>query len=181
MARNMSLSVIGKQLDGIWHSGIVVFGIEYFYGGGICAAPAGRAIPHLAYQEISLGETCKSKIELEVFLQTINSRFTQATYSLLRHNCNNFANEVSTFLTGTGIPQHIIRLPQEFLTSPMGAMLAPMIEGMEQRMRQEMIGNGHGLNPFGHIQGRERLVVQGYGGRPRPPQGDTFCLAGHTG
>ena len=157
MARAMSMGIIGKQLDGIWHSGIAVFGIEYFYGGGICAAPAGRAIPHLNYQEISLGETAKSQIELETFLQSINHRFTQATYSLLRHNCNNFANEVAVFLTGKGIPEHIIRLPQEFLTSPMGAAIAPMIEGMEQRMRNELVGDGRGLNPFAHIQGRTLL------------------------
>jgi hypothetical protein len=39
----------------------------------------------------------------------------------------------------------------------MGMTLAPMIEGMEQRMRNEMVGNGRGLNPFGHIQGRVPL------------------------
>lgn len=153
MARAMSMSMIGKQLDGIWHSGIVVFGTEYFYGGGICAAPAGRAIPHLQYEEIVLGDTRKSQEQLEVFLQSINARFTTATYSLLRHNCNNFADEVSQYLLGHGIPEHIIRLPQEFLTSPMGAVLAPMIQGMEQRMRDEMVGDGRGLNPFAHIQG----------------------------
>lgn len=157
MARSMSLAMIGKQLDGIWHSGIAVFGIEYFYGGGICAAPAGRAIPQLSFQEIPLGETSKTQIELENFLQSINHRFTQATYSLLRHNCNNFANEVAMFLTGKGIPEHIIKLPQEFLSSPMGMTLAPMIEGMEQRMRNELVGNGRGLNPFGHIQGRVHM------------------------
>jgi hypothetical protein len=157
MARTMSMAMIGKQLDGIWHSGIAVFGVEYFYGGGICAAPAGRAIPHLSYQEITLGATTKTQVELEGFLQTINHRFTQATYSLLRHNCNNFANEVALFLTGKGIPEHIIRLPQEFLSSPMGATLAPMIEMMEQRMRDELVGGGRGLNPFGHIQGRVPL------------------------
>ena len=158
MARSMSLAIIGKQLDGIWHSGIAVFGVEYFYGGGICAAPAGRAIPHLPYQEIHLGETTKSQIELETFLQSVNTRYTQATYSLLRHNCNNFANEVSNFLlNGAGIPEHIIRLPQEFLSSPLGGTLAPMIEQMENRMRSEILGGGNGLNPFAHIQGRSLL------------------------
>ena len=153
IARSMSQAIIGKQLDGIWHSGIVVFGVEYFYGGGICAAPAGHAIPHLPYQEIALGETNKTQIELEFFLQSINHRFTQATYSLLRHNCNNFANEVAQFLlAGKGIPEHIIRLPQEFLSSPLGATLAPMIEQMENQMRQQLVGGGSGLNPFGHIQ-----------------------------
>lgn len=157
MARSMSMALIGKQLDGIWHSGIAVFGVEYFFGGGICAAPAGRAIPHLPYQEIHLGETAKTQIELETFLQSVNHRFTQATYSLLRHNCNNFANEVASFLLDRGIPEHIIRLPQEFLTSPLGTTLAPMIEGMEQRMRSEMVGQGRGLNPFSHVQGRTLL------------------------
>lgn len=159
MARSMSQAIIGKQLDGIWHSGIVVFGVEYFYGGGICAAPAGHAIPHLPYQEISLGETSKTQVELEFFLQSINHRFTQVTYSLLRHNCNNFANEVAQFLlNGRGIPEHIIRLPQEFLSSPLGATLAPMIEQMENQMRQQLVGGGSGLNPFGHIQSTPAVI-----------------------
>ena len=160
IARSMSQAIIGKQLDGIWHSGIVVFGVEYFYGGGICAAPAGHAIPHLPYQEILLGETTKSQVELEFFLQSINHRFTQATYSLLRHNCNNFANEVAQFLLGgQGIPEHIVRLPQEFLSSPLGATFAPMIEQMENQMRQQLVGGGTGLNPFGHIQSSRAMAA----------------------
>jgi hypothetical protein len=42
----------------------------------------------------------------------------------------------------------------------MGAVLAPMIESMEQQVRRDMVGGGHGLNPFGHIQGRERLFSE---------------------
>jgi hypothetical protein len=160
IARQMSQVIIGKQLDGIWHSGIAVFGIEYFYGGGICAAPVGHAMPHQPYQEIALGNTTKTQVELEIFLQSINHRFTSATYSLLRHNCNNFANEVAQFLlNGRGIPEHIIRLPHEFLTSPLGATLAPMIESMESQMRQQLVGGGSALNPFGHIQGNQFSLV----------------------
>jgi hypothetical protein len=158
MARSMSMAIIGKQLDGIWHSGLVVFGVEYFFGGGICAAPAGHAIPSLPYQEIRLGTTTKSQIELERFLESINLRYTQATYSLLRHNCNNFADEVAKFLlNGQGIPEHIIRLPQEFLSSPLGATFAPMIEQMEGSMRAQVLGSDGGLNPFAHIRGRSLL------------------------
>lgn len=39
---------VGKQIDGIWHTGIVVFGKEYFYGGmgGIeCCAPVSDKKP----------------------------------------------------------------------------------------------------------------------------------------
>lgn len=35
MAKVLSPSLIGKQIDGIWHTGIVVYGKEYFYSGGI--------------------------------------------------------------------------------------------------------------------------------------------------
>lgn len=27
--------MIGKQIDGIWHTGIVVYGKEFYFGGGI--------------------------------------------------------------------------------------------------------------------------------------------------
>lgn len=53
----------------------------------------------------------------------------------MRHNCNHFSNELSTFLTGTGIPSDILELPQRVLSSPFGAMLAPLIEQMETGMR----------------------------------------------
>ena len=36
MARQFSPMFLGKQIDGIWHTGIVVYGREYYFGGGIC-------------------------------------------------------------------------------------------------------------------------------------------------
>ncbi|KAG8910324.1 hypothetical protein FRC01_006394 [Tulasnella sp. 417] len=32
MARNMSFQLTGKQIDGIWHTSVVVFGREVYYG-----------------------------------------------------------------------------------------------------------------------------------------------------
>ena len=40
MARAMSAQLLGKQLDGVWHTGIVAFGQEFYFGGGIqCGTP----------------------------------------------------------------------------------------------------------------------------------------------
>ena len=36
-------------------------------------------------------------------------------YDLLKHNCNNFSNEVVQFLIGRPIPDYIINLPSEAL------------------------------------------------------------------
>jgi hypothetical protein len=27
--------LLGKQIDGIWHTGIIVYGKEFYFGGGI--------------------------------------------------------------------------------------------------------------------------------------------------
>lgn len=35
LARQLSQQLIGRHFDGIYHTGIVVFGREYFFGGGI--------------------------------------------------------------------------------------------------------------------------------------------------
>jgi hypothetical protein len=36
MAKAMSPMLLGKTLEAVYHSSIVVYGTEFFYGGGIC-------------------------------------------------------------------------------------------------------------------------------------------------
>ena len=129
LAKNMSRMIIGKQVDGIWHTGIVVYGQEYYYGGGICSGtpagtPYGRPV-----QTIPIGTT---EIPQEVFLEYLNEiapRFAPEKYDLFKNNCNNFSDEIAQFLTGSGIPRHIIDLPNEVLKTPMGKQLMQMMGG----------------------------------------------------
>jgi desumoylating isopeptidase 1 len=53
-------------------------------------------------------------------LREISPRFTQATYNVLEHNCNNFTDECAELLIGTGIPKEIVDLPKTFMATPMG-------------------------------------------------------------
>ena len=49
----------------------------------------------------------KTQVPQEVFqeyLAELRTVFTPEAYSLFDNNCNNFCDEVASFLTGTGIP-----------------------------------------------------------------------------
>lgn len=135
MAKNMSRMIIGKQIDGIWHTGIVVYGKvrpahqEFYYGGGICKGTPGMTPYGRPIQTIPLGTT---ELPEDVFLDYLNDiapKFSPARYDLFKNNCNNFCDECSHFLVGAGIPRHIIDLPNEVLATPMGKTLLQMMGG----------------------------------------------------
>ena len=50
MARQMSMQMVGKQIDGIWHTGIVIYNKEFYFGGGISYDAPG-ATPFGKYQK----------------------------------------------------------------------------------------------------------------------------------
>jgi hypothetical protein len=124
---------------------------EYFFGGGIQCLRAGvfAASQNMQPAEvIDLGLTSRTQQELEEFLRSVSGRFTLQTYDLLTNNCNNFTDTVAQFLLGRGIPEYIVNLPQIALSTPMGQMLRPMLEGMQNQVRA--VGGG-GLDPFGSV------------------------------
>ena len=149
MAMAMSQAILGQRIDGIWHTGLVVFSREYYFGGGIQVSNMGQfAHAHQLQptQMLEMGHTTKTPEELGVYLRSINHQFTQFTYNLITNNCNNFCDHVCRFLTGHGIPEHIVNLPRIVFNTPGGAMLRPMIENMQNSIIQQ---NGSGLDPFG--------------------------------
>lgn len=116
-------------------------GLEYFYGGGIQRehpATIAATFGMRPVQVVDLGETTKTKREFDAFVRSVSDRFTPATYDLFHNNCNNFTDAAANFLVGTGIPRHIIDLPNEFLQTPLGQMLAPMITSMQTSMYERM-------------------------------------------
>lgn len=84
MARQLSPALLGKQIDGIWHTGIIVYGYEYYYGGGIQVAKPGATMAGNPTQIIPLGRTSKKQSEFHAFLRAESHKFTPETYSLLR-------------------------------------------------------------------------------------------------
>eukprot|EP00467_Chlorarachnion_reptans_P004495 CAMPEP_0114537708 /NCGR_PEP_ID=MMETSP0109-20121206/29725_1 /TAXON_ID=29199 /ORGANISM="Chlorarachnion reptans, Strain CCCM449" /LENGTH=483 /DNA_ID=CAMNT_0001721621 /DNA_START=40 /DNA_END=1491 /DNA_ORIENTATION=- len=110
------------------------YGTEYFYGGGIQAAPPGTTQAGTPIKRIPLGVTFIPQDVFHDYLRSVARKYSPSTYNLLSNNCNNFSDAVSSFLLEKKIPEYITGLPQDALSTPMGQMFRPMLENMQNQM-----------------------------------------------
>ncbi|PXF45879.1 Desumoylating isopeptidase 1 [Gracilariopsis chorda] len=146
MARQLSSAFLGRQIDGIWHTGIEVYGREYYFGGGICSDAPNQTPYGTPYSVESLGSTSKTKEEFLTFLGSICRQFSLESYHLLENNCNNFSDACSMFLLDKHIPQYILDLPAEAMNSPLGPMIRPIIDQMQAVVRNQSAGHEEVFN-----------------------------------
>jgi hypothetical protein len=120
--------LIGQYWEGVWHTSIVVFGKEYWYGGRLFeSVPQTTAFGKPTRVE-ALGSTLRTKDELwELLTRELAREFTTANYDVLTHNCNHFTDELSRFLLNEPIPQHIASQGEAVLSSPLSRLFRPMM------------------------------------------------------
>ncbi|KAL4939712.1 hypothetical protein BDV06DRAFT_198313 [Aspergillus oleicola] len=129
LAKMYSMALTGTQMDAIYHTSLVFNNIEHYFGQGIQTSYPGATHHGQPMEKIHMG---KSELPVEVveeYLQSLSSIYTPESYDLFLHNCNNFTQDLTMFLVGKSIPEHIRNLPETFLATPLGQMLKPQIEG----------------------------------------------------
>lgn len=133
LAAQLAPMILGRNLDGIWHTAVVAYNQEFFFGGmGVESCPPCRTILGNPDKIVDLGTTeVPADIFYEYLSELESDTFKPEKYSLFEHNCNDFSNEVTQFLTGTPIPEYITNLPLEVLSTPMGQMLKNMMENVQ--------------------------------------------------
>jgi len=146
LAKTLSPWLLGKTLGGIWHTGIVVHGREYYFGGEIYQDKPGETRFGPPTAKLTLGITLLSLPELEHFLvNQVRPEFTQKAYSVLHHNCNHFTNRVAKYLVGRQIPEEVLRLPECASEAP--AVLQPLLQrwfgSVDARARASSSKAGH--------------------------------------
>ncbi|KAJ5800116.1 uncharacterized protein N7518_002184 [Penicillium psychrosexuale] len=144
MARMYSLALTGIQMDAIYHTSIVLNGIEYYFGQGIQTATPGSTHHGQPMEIVKLGTTELPNEVIEEYLGSLATIYTPESYDLFLHNCNNFTQDLAMFLVGKSIPDHIINLPRTFLETPFGQMMKPQIEAALKGVTQ---GTGTGPAP----------------------------------
>ncbi|RLL97838.1 hypothetical protein CFD26_107214 [Aspergillus turcosus] len=128
LARMYSLALTGTYIDAIYHTSIVLNGVEYYFGQGIQTSIPGSTHHGQPMEKLLLGKTGLPIDVIEEYIQSLGSIYTPESYDLFLHNCNNFTQDLAMFLVGKGIPEHIQNLPQTFLSTPLGQMMKPQIE-----------------------------------------------------
>jgi len=131
MARSLGPALGLHDLEGVWHTSIVVHNTEIFFGGsGIEHCLPGGTMLGQPLQQKSLGNTNMDFQTLTDYLKNVGqAEFHGSRYDLFNHNCNNFSSSLTKYLGVQDIPQHILDLPRKVMASPIAAMLRPIIEG----------------------------------------------------
>jgi hypothetical protein len=70
MARNISATFLGVQIDAIYHTSIVMGGVEYVYDGGVKTIQPGKSHLGRPMQIVPLGQT---QLPEEVILEYLDS------------------------------------------------------------------------------------------------------------
>jgi len=125
----LSPLLLGQHFEGIWHTGIVVHGKEYWFGGNIFETPPATSPFGQPAQIVELPEfTMRTREDLWNFIsRELASEFTKANYDVLTHNCNHFSDAVSVFLLSEHIPDDVLKQPEMVMNSITVQTLRPLL------------------------------------------------------
>jgi len=139
----LSEQLLGKKIEGVWHTSIHVHGKEYWFGHGMQVGLPRKTQFGTPKEVLQMGETEVDEEGFREYLEKLQPRYNIGTYNLTNHNCNNFSDEVCEFLVGKKIPKDIVSLPSDVLDTEFGQAIKPMLQVFENRMK-----NTKGHNVF---------------------------------
>lgn len=85
MARQLSLQLTGKQIDAIYHTSVVVFGVEVYFGQGISVETPGSTAHGVPIQQLEMGTTSKTRAEFDSHLNALKSVWTADRFVVVSH------------------------------------------------------------------------------------------------
>lgn len=123
-------SMLGTEIEGIWHTSLVVFGKEYYFMGGIKKSMPGTTPFGAPSKKIDFGGTEMTEDQLESFLKDINDLYTEETYHIIKNNCNHFSNLLLKQLVDKEIPPYIMNVSKMFENTPFESIFSNFAPGM---------------------------------------------------
>lgn len=134
----------GHKFEYIFHTGVRVFGKEFWYGGGVFASEPGKTPFGDPVKVIKLGLTLRTHSELVQYVYDhLRWEYTYASYDVLHHNCNCFSNVVVQFLLNGQ------QIPEEVRMQPIWAEGGVVMRMIKPMMNRYLGGFGQGSDAFG--------------------------------
>eukprot|EP00397_Hematodinium_sp_SG-2012_P010599 GEMP01010715.1.p1 GENE.GEMP01010715.1~~GEMP01010715.1.p1 ORF type:complete len:664 (+),score=112.24 GEMP01010715.1:52-1992(+) len=149
ISKHFSMILLGRQFEAIYHTGVHVFGYEYWFGGQLFQnePPMSRIFgdpldkskvglelsqyPDAAEKKLMvyrLGYTLATREEALRYLNaTLSTKYTRDNYDVLNNNCNSFSDEFVFFLTGNHIPEAVRLLPELAMNAPIARLMRPLL------------------------------------------------------
>jgi len=120
--------LVGQEMPGIWHTGVVAFGKEYYYAKDTVFDEPGATSFGQPTQVIHLGYTLWRQEELhEYVVNELKPVFHRDTYDVVTNNCNHFSDRVCAYLLGRHLPKEVLQQPDLLLQSNFVRVLRPML------------------------------------------------------
>lgn len=128
MVKGLSRLILGKEIEGIYHTSVYAYGKEYYYQGGIHKSSPRKTSYGKPIKEINFGNTNKTQTEFEKYLKRISLYFSPGLYNTISNNCNHFTDAALFYLTGKHLPNHILKQHENILKTPLGKQIIPYLE-----------------------------------------------------
>jgi len=150
LSNAISETILGKSVTGIYQGSVLVFGKEFYFGNGICAAEIGKSpFGNKPAQKLLLGSTEVPEELFYAFLKDVSEKFNRNSFNLESNNCLHFADEVTQLLTGTSISKELFTQSKEALSVvEFKKMVVPVFDRFIYLLRT----NSRALNQSNGIQ-----------------------------
>merc|ERR1740123_1221734 len=134
----LSPLLIGRQLEGIWHTGVVVHDKEYWFGGNIFESTPGQTPFGEPTRTTFVGYTMRTRDDLWNFVRReLTDDYTPTSYDVLTHNCNHFSDAVLGYLLNQHVDEDVLRQPELVMNTRIAQLLRPWLNSMLGRFDAE--------------------------------------------
>jgi len=132
LAGRWSWLLLGKQFDGIWHSGLVVEfpdrTSEFWFGGKLFDSAAGTTPFGEPMEKRCLGYTYKTRDEIRNHMaRYLAVEYSRDNYDVLTHNCNHFCDSLAIFLMNEHIPDDVVHQADQVMETTTATLLRPFL------------------------------------------------------
>ena len=129
----------GIEIEGVWHTSLVVFGREYFFGGGIQSGIPGLTPYGTPLKKTLYGKTTKTKKEFENYLDSIDNIYNAENYHIYKNNCNHFTNAIAKYLCNKPLPEDIVDQYKTLQGTPFGDYIISTLDRINEQNKAKTI------------------------------------------